>query len=374
MRKRIVQIGKYYPPFSGGIENNTEQVAEILLGRYRSYVVCMLPQRGVGRARRASRVPVIELRSMGSVWRQQISAPLAPMLERLKPDCLHFHAPNPLLALYVDHFLRRDSKTKLVVTHHADLERPESIRRVANAGYRRLLHKADWLITYTDHAFSASRELEGFESKKMIIPHGVRIPDSVAAAVGRSGNDSFRDGDMVLGFLGRLEKWKGVQVLLEAVKELPSVSVKIAGNGSYRTQLEEQVRASNLQDRVTFVAQVQGAQKWKFLTSLSALVLPSLSTGETFGQVLVEAQLVGVPVVASDLPTGIQEIIGRNEAGLLVEPGNAEALRMALVRLENRDVRERLAENGEQRAKSRFTESVIAEKLLKFYDQNVFGS
>ena len=371
---RVVQIGKYYPPFSGGIENNTEQLAEVLSVDYQSYVVCMLPSAGKGRMRRHNRIPVCELASLGSVWRQQIVWSLTPILDRIDPDCVHFHAPNPFMAYYLDRYMKKRPNIKLVITHHADLERPETIRRIANRGYYSLLQRADWIITYTEQAFLASREVCAYYDKKIIIPHGISLPAKKPGKTSRnSGEFSGKSDYITAGFLGRLEKWKGVHILLQAARDLPDVMLRIAGEGSCKSELERMAEQMNMADRADFLGNISGEDKREFLEVLDVLVLPSIHKGETFGQCLVEAQLAGVAVIASDLPTGIQAIVRHGRTGLVVPPGDANKLREALETIRQKGYRIKLAKQGRAHAEQNFSREIVAGEIIKFYKEKVFG-
>lgn len=363
-RPVVVQVGKYYHPFSGGIENNTRQIAEALSGRCRSHVVCMRHDSGPGRAERLGGIGVVRLPRLGSLWRQALSASPNRVLERLSPDCIHFHAPNPLMAWYVAGYVARHPGVRLLVSHHADLQRPAWLARPANAGYRFLLSRADRVITYTETAFSRSPELTGLASKMAVIPHGVVVPRAI-----EDGAEGAPAGALRLGYLGRLERWKGVHVLVDALRGLPECTLGIAGEGGARRELERQVRDAGLDDRVVFTGALAGRAKWRFLAGIDVLVLPSLTAGESFGQVLVEAQLAGKAVIAPDLPTGVREVVDGGRAGLLVPPGDVGALRRAVRELEAPSRWRALAREGHRRALGRYTREVVIDRLLTLYGE-----
>ena len=136
-------------------------------------------------------------------------------------------------------------------------------------------------------------------------------------------------------FVGRLEKEKGVQVLLEAMckvrEEIPSVRLLIAGDGSYRRQLEKMTNRLNLRDHVSFLGWLEGAELQDTYRRAWVLVLPSI-WAEGLGMVLVEAGLMGRPVIGSNLG-GIRDIVQHGYNGLLVPPGDSKALAEALLTL-----------------------------------------
>jgi glycosyltransferase involved in cell wall biosynthesis len=171
-----------------------------------------------------------------------------------------------------------------------------------------------------------------------------------------------------VGFVGRLEPVKGLDVLLDAFAQVPApATLLIAGDGPERARL--QPRASALGDRVRLLPALEYARVPGFLRSLDVLVLPSVTIlplhREQFGRVLVEAMACGVPVVGSDSGE-IPQVVG--DAGLIVPEGDGRALAGALQRLAgDRSLREELSRRGRRRVLERFTHAQIAQRTLTAY-------
>jgi glycosyltransferase involved in cell wall biosynthesis len=169
---------------------------------------------------------------------------------------------------------------------------------------------------------------------------------------------SLRGGDMrpTLGVLARLAPQKGHRILFDAmpsiVAEVPRVQARIVGHEELSTVAELRAYAAErgMEDHVSFEgfrADVPG-----LLAELDIFVLPSLWEG--FGLVLLEAMAAGRPVVASAVGP-IPEIVVEGETGLLVPPGDSDALARAVVRL-LRDPRlaARLGRAGRARVEAKF--------------------
>ena len=138
---------------------------------------------------------------------------------------------------------------------------------------------------------------------------------------------------LVVGYVGRLAPHKGVAVLLQAVAGDARLSVRIAGEGPASGDLRRLARELGVEDRADFVGPVPHDGLPEFLSRLDVLAVPSLPTPgwvEQFGRVAVEAMACGVPVVASDTGALPEVVAG---AGLLVSPGDPDALRTALLRV-----------------------------------------
>lgn len=370
----IVQIGKYYLPEIGGIENNVRQVAHMAAQCAPSVVICMRRGRGAEELFDDGPVEVVRLRSRGAIWRQEVVASPVPHLRRLRPAIVHFHSPNPLMAFPVLNYMRRAPQVRLVISHHADLHRPEPVRSLANTAFRALLRRAERIISYTRHFAEHSAEIAAFQSKWEVIPHGVALPPCRAPAVAApvaasllapdSGN---ADARLRVGFLGRIEAWKGVQVILDALAGAPDWDLVVAGDGGFLPALVRRAEGQGLAGRVTFPGRVTGDRKEAFFGAIDCLVLPSLNSGESYGQTLVEAQLRGIPVIASDLPTGVREICDFGRAGRLFPVGDAAALRTILEEFRNPASRQALAEAGRRHALANFAAPKVERRLVDFY-------
>jgi glycosyltransferase involved in cell wall biosynthesis len=154
-------------------------------------------------------------------------------------------------------------------------------------------------------------------------------------------------------FVGRLRIRKGVEVLLEALRELrrsiPGAALRIAGDGEHRAALER--AAADLGPAVSFLGTRSSAQVRTLLRGAAALVVPSIYEGMPL--VVLEAMEAGVPVVASAV-SGIPEVVVGGETGWLVPPEDPEALARAL--------EEVLADPGEARRRGEAGRQRVAER------------
>jgi glycosyltransferase involved in cell wall biosynthesis len=134
-------------------------------------------------------------------------------------------------------------------------------------------------------------------------------------------------------FAGRLEKEKGVHILLEAMvatsEAVPDARLVVAGDGPLRGELERGIAALGLDGRVEMLGWLQRDAMRDVYERSWVLVLPSLWE-EGLGMVLVEAGLMGRAVIGSDRG-GIRDVVRHEENGLLVAPGNVSSLADALV-------------------------------------------
>jgi glycosyltransferase involved in cell wall biosynthesis len=149
--------------------------------------------------------------------------------------------------------------------------------------------------------------------------------------------------EAVVGIIASLEERKGHRYLLEAAAMLKrrghKVRYLLAGEGPARDQLEDKVRALNLEDEVRFCGFVSDAPG--FLSQIDIFILPSLYEG--LGVAVLEAMAAECPIVTTDVP-GCRDLISHEASGLLVPFPAVDALASAILRLlQDRPLASRLA-------------------------------
>jgi glycosyltransferase involved in cell wall biosynthesis len=185
------------------------------------------------------------------------------------------------------------------------------------------------------------------------------------AARGRLG---FRPDQLVLGTLGRLERQKGLDVLLQALAKLvpsrPSLRLFVAGQGRLAGELKERSEALGIADRVRFL----GVRRDRdvLFGSMDVFVLPSRWEGLSLA--LAEAAGAGVPIVATRVG-GNGEVVEDGKTALLVPPEDSTALADAIAMLsDDAALRARLAQAARSDARSRFAIERYVERLAESYD------
>ena len=169
----------------------------------------------------------------------------------------------------------------------------------------------------------------------------------------------------VVGTIARLASEKGLDVLLRALSELPGVSCVLVGDGPERGRLEAEATQLGVADRVTFAG--WSAEPGAYLPSFDVFVLSS--THEGFPLSVLEAMGSGLPVVATDVGS-VREAVMDGETGLVVPPGDAEALAGALRRLIlDAELRDRMGRAGRARVLESFTPDVMARQFEALYDE-----
>lgn len=185
-----------------------------------------------------------------------------------------------------------------------------------------------------------------------------------------NGHDK-RERVFCIGYIGRLVEEKGVDLLLQALSDLPGEwRLRILGSGPQKGRLESLVQELGLIGRVAFDPPIPSPGMPDYYRGLDLLVLPSRTRSnwkEQFGRVLIEAMATGVPVVGSDSGE-IPHVIG--DAGLIFPEDDALAFREAIeeIRRDER-LRQRLAQAGRERVLERYTQAQLALETYQVYQE-----
>lgn len=196
----------------------------------------------------------------------------------------------------------------------------------------------------------------GFDSEKIEIAYPFSEFDAMTATK--------QDKGFVL-FVGRLEKYKGVQTLIEAMRSYPNVVLKIVGTGEYEQELRSLARGMK---NVSFVGFVKGNPLAELMAQARVVVVPSI-WNEPFGMVAVEAMSVGTPVIVSDRG-GLVEIVEQGLSGHVFKPGDVDDLARSLFEFIHDPIYSReMGKIGRQRALEISDREEFAENILGSYRQ-----
>lgn len=171
-------------------------------------------------------------------------------------------------------------------------------------------------------------------------------------------------------FAGRLVREKGVDVLVRAfaavVTHLSEARLLVVGEGPEREHLEKLITDLGLSSRVALLGHLPHEEAERVCATAWVQAVPS-RWAEPFGIVAAEALMRGTAVVASNAG-GLAEIVQDGQTGLLVPPGDVDALAAALLRLlRDRELAEQLGQAGRQSALVHFNEDACIEKFLAVY-------
>lgn len=206
------------------------------------------------------------------------------------------------------------------------------LKKLARSRERRVLRRAHLRVAVSEEVAHAVRSVAGGDAT-VVVPNGVdtdlfaELPEKRAA---RQQLGVQATGPLI-GFVGSLRPWHGLDVLIEALALLDDGVLAVAGDGPIREELQRLAAQRRVDHRVKWVGHLEHARIPAFLAAIDVAVAPYPSLPE-FGfspLKLYEYLAAGVPIVASDLGQ-IRDVLDAGRLGRLVTPGDPEALSQAL--------------------------------------------
>ena len=382
---RVLHIGKFYPPYAGGIERFSAELCAALAARSVDVMMLAHASPGNGRAR-SFRNDGVEVR-LAACHGQLLYAPVSPsfplLLSRLigefAPDLLHLHVPNT--SAFWALLTPAARRLPWLVHWHADV--PLDVRRPAlRAMYslyrpfeQALLQRADTIIATSAPYRDTSAALAPWRSKTHVVPLGIGespADDSsvekmeIAAKDTSAQSTAWPGTGLRLLAVGRLSYYKGFDVLLRALALTPEASLLLIGSGECEAGLRALARELGIEHRVCFAGHVDDAQLALAYAQAQVFCLPSIERTEAFGVVLLEAMSHGVPIIATDIPgSGVPWVVEHERSALVVPPADPHLMAEAMDRiLGDSAVAARLAEGARARFASLFTRDRMVTRFL----------
>jgi rhamnosyl/mannosyltransferase len=175
-------------------------------------------------------------------------------------------------------------------------------------------------------------------------------------------------GDKFFLFVGVMRYYKGLHILLDALKDV-DYPVVIVGAGPLELELHAQAQALGLRN-IHFLGRLGDEDKVALLQLSYAIVFPSHLRSEAFGISLLEGAMYGKPMISSEIGTGTSYINIHNETGLVVPPSNPQAFREAMRTLWDDPVRAAaMGVKAEARYRQLFTADDMGRKWTELYQE-----
>ncbi len=372
-----------FTPFTGGVSVFTRQLAQAFMARgHRVLVVTS------GLAQGHASVEVIdgaEVQRMyfvvpsPLVWRQPEEGLLQFMrhcrgdLRRLRRLLAQRRVEvvniQSLTGSVFPYLLLGSTDCRLVLTFQGNefFRLKPGHERVRRSLLRYAIRRADQVVVVSANlAAEVARLWPPAADKTLEIPNGVPVAEF--------GGPSRPPGSApYILSLARLNLLKGHDVLLQAFRtvadRVPQVRLLIAGDGPERVRLRAVCLALGLKDRVTFVGEADRTRVRELLAGCELLVLSSWSEGLPI--VALEAMASGKAVIGTEVG-GIPEIVADGDTGLLVPPGDTDALSKAILRLlDDPEARGAMGRRGLAQVKSRYDFAQTVDRYLEVYGKKL---
>jgi glycosyltransferase involved in cell wall biosynthesis len=362
---RILQVGKFYPPYRGGIETHLEALCDQIRQRFDVHVIASNHRRGRSEEVRNG-IPITRLSTAFSITTAPVNPSLPAAIRALRPDLLHIHLPHPGGVLGV---LASGYRGPIVVTYHSDIVRQRVMSAVFRPFLDALLRRASTIVVASPAYLESSPTLASHRARCRVVPYGISPERFEHADRARVRQLRDRYGDRLVLAVGRLVYYKGFDVLVRAMRSVEG-RLLIIGDGPLRAQLVQEAAAAGVAAKVAFLGEVEPDAVPSFFQAADVFVLPSVARSEAFGIVQLEAMASGTPVVNTNLESGVPWVSQHLKTGLTVPPGDADALAAAIERLlSDVPLRQRLGATGRARVRAEFDVDVMGRRVMEIYDE-----
>lgn len=359
---RILEVNKFYAPHIGGIETLIEQRAKHFAQRDDVEVkVLVCQEKGKGTTEMRDGVEVIRCGSLGTYFSCPLSFAFLRKFRELSQwaDVAEIHTPFPLGDAAV---LLSACKCRIVIAWHSDVVKQKHLLTLYKPLLLRFLKRADAIIAATPGHIDGSAFLPQFREKCRVIPYPLETERYLRARRFPILTQQMQDpGAVKLLFVGRLVYYKGVEYLIEALRQVQGCELFLCGTGV----LEDSLRAQAEGLPVHFLGRLSDEELKAAFADCDIFVLPSVERSEAFGIVQQEAMVYGKPVINTKLPGGVPYVSVDGQTGLTVPPKDAAALAAAIRTLaEDPALRAEYGRNAAEKVRQEYDYHKIMDDIL----------
>ncbi len=373
--KKILHISKFYPPYYGGIEDVVYNiVSEFRNSAYEQRVICFNHEKGGTIRTNENGIGIVRVKTPFTIASQPISLSylwqLKKELQTFKPDIIHVHFPNPLIAVYL--LLLSLHHIKVIIHWHADIIGKNMLYWTIKPFERRALQRADVIITTSEQYIELSKPLLPFKDKIRILPNTI---NEEKLQLQPGDNDTIAhirsryNGKKIVFFVGRHVPYKGIDLLIKATRYLPENCVVVIGSTGEQTAYLQEL-AQPYGEKIQFVGRLTDTEMRCYLYAADIFAFPSIDRREAFGVALAEALYCGTPAVTFRINgSGVTWVNQDKKTGIIVdeidEKHYAEALNVLLA---DEALRIQYGQTAQEWVRAHFLKNRI-DSLSELYDQ-----
>jgi rhamnosyl/mannosyltransferase len=248
-----------------------------------------------------------------------------------------------------------------VVTYHSDIVKQKRALLLYRPLMNAFLGSVDRIVATSPNYAATSPVLRKFRDKVAVVPIGLEPPAAPTGGASEAWRKRF--GDRFFLFAGVFSYYKGLDILLDAARQIDA-PVVVVGDGPLAPHLKHRATNENIRN-LHFVGAVSDADKFALLALCRAFVFPSNARSEAFGLSLVEASLMGKPMVTCEIGSGTSFVNVDGVTGFVVPPDDATAFAAAMAKLA---AAPDLAMTMGMAARRRFDQTFTADAMARGYD------
>lgn len=369
--RKILIVNKYYSPDVGGVETVVKQHAQILNDDYLVQVICVNKHFSFfSKNETIDGVNVLRCSSLGTFFSMPLSFSffIHYINGYLKSNLTINHCPFPLMDVAF-FFARLIRSKKTILFWHSDIVKQRFFKKLLMPFINSTLQNSTKILTTSPNLVDHSCDLRLYKNKCHVLPLFIDS-NKVTRLVSKELYDKKYD----FIFFGRLCYYKGVEVLMDAINLLNKKEwqpkILIAGEGELADYISEKISSYKL-NNVTYINRFLSEQeKYDALSASKCFLFPSVANSEAFGITQLEAMALGVPVINTNLKTGVPYVSVDGVTGITVEVNDPHALANAMVNiLSDNDRLQCLSKNCTVRMAELFEQTVVADKFKKVVNE-----
>jgi phosphatidylinositol alpha-1,6-mannosyltransferase len=254
------------------------------------------------------------------------------------------------------------NKPYIVILHgnDFDLARRNAWKRYIS---QKILLSAKTIIT---NSKALQLEVSDYTSRSDIVVVYPTIQDAFIESSNFIQAKHKNDERIQLLTIGRLVERKGFMKVLEVVKDDNTLSYTIVGDGPLKKQIGEYIQNNKLENRVKILSSISDRKLPDIYSKSDIFIMPttkSQTDREGFGIVYIEAQLFGLPIIATNCP-GVDEAVLHGKTGILIG-GSLESIKTAIDNLKDPSSRSKFGNNGREFVKANFVREQQFNKFCK---------
>lgn len=317
---KIAQVCHRYYPNRGGVENHVKEISERLAAKHDVEVICA----DGSKEEKINGVRVRRFKAIAPNNAYFFAPQIFSYLKKSDFDVIHAHNYHAFPALLAS--LAKGNK-KFVFTPHYHGVGSTALRDLLNKPYKLIgsgiFRRTDKIICVSNYEKEiVKRDFGISEEDIVVIPNGIDMQEIKKAKPFKF------DGALIL-YIGRLEKYKNIHFVIEAMRYLPKdFYFYIGGEGRYERNLKNLIYKLDLEGRVRFLGYISDEEKYGWMKTCSLFV--NLSSVEAFGMTVLEALAAGKPVIVND-KGGLKELAEKFDGVLPVCVERLSAGRLASI-------------------------------------------
>lgn len=368
---KILHMGKFYPPDYGGIESVIKSIVDDSSKEIKHKIICFSNKENkyIKDDKNITRCNILF-----NIKNQPISFKylFKSIIEFRKVDIIHVHSPNVLAYAALLFCFGK----KIIIHWHSDILNKGILYKIIRPLEYYVINKADRIIVTSSEYYNYSQPLKRFSSKVSIIPLGINDNITRKSSIDNSlFFDKFKNKEIILS-VGRLVKYKGYELLINASKYFSeNIVTIIIGTGPERNRIFSLIKKNNI-NNVYLLENINDSQKNELYQKSKIFCLPSLNRQEAFGVVLLEALSFGKPLIVNKITgSGINWVNKNKCTGLNFNMNDSKKFAdIVNVLIKDTIQLNEYSKNSRDRYVELFTDKLMNTKIKNIYYQLIKNS